>query len=55
MHLHMGYLARPADVDTSGGNSETIPIARPYAETYSQPVRESRWGRTIRPVTRKNL
>ena len=55
MHLQMGYSARPADVVTSGGNSETIPIARPCAETFSKPVRESRWGRTIRPVTRMNL
>ena len=47
--------ARPADVDTSGGKSETISLARPCAEIYSQPVRVSRWGRTIRPVTRMNL
>ena len=47
--------ARPADADTSGGNSKTIPIARPCAETNSQPVRVSRSGRTIRPVTRMNL
>lgn len=39
--------ARPAPLGTSGVNSKTIPVAKPCAETSSQPVRVSRSGRTI--------